>query len=211
MEFTYKKLDRYLRLARSGLPTVDIEYFKSEKLDEITKTIDKMLSEWPIVWIRTDTRRPINPLISIESMSDIKKTIKIINDLPYASLIMLNPAYSKDIYSGIIAVAKEGDISFEFVPSDDYRKLSRGKFTPELTCIKKPGHFFKVLVNNESVNYNINREIAINIIRELNEKEHIDKFWELMGKENNLLSIEFDWHRRTGLLFTDLDAYGKNA
>lgn len=168
-----------------------------------------MLSEWPIIWIRTDTRGQTSPLLHMESMKEKAGIMHSIKNLPAESLVMLNPAYKSNIYSGIIIMTKEREVSFEFVPSIDYRKLSGGKVTPEITCIKNPGKFFRMIVNDRSSNIDLNREIASNIVKEINEKEHLDKFDEIMEKENTLLSLEFDWHRRTGLLFTDLDTYGQ--
>ena len=61
-----------------------------------------MLNEWPIIWIRTDTRGQTNPLLHIESMKEKTGIMHAVKNLPAESLVMLNPAYKNDIIQGAL-------------------------------------------------------------------------------------------------------------
>jgi hypothetical protein len=208
MSVAHTKLDRFLELKRTGLPTVTTEYFTSERLPEITNAIKDMLREHPAVWIRTDNGSETSPLIQITSLGDLENFGEFVRDLPKKSDVMLIPSYKEGLFSGIILVTKEKQVILEFVPSTRYRDLSQGRITPKVSYIKDPGHPFNEVINvmysTGDPEIGLIREVATNILRELTEKRYLDTIFGLMKEKDKVLALEFDWHSKSGMLFVDL-------
>lgn len=207
----YKKMERHLELLRLGLPTSETMFFTSDRLPQIMEATAQMLRMLPSVCIRTDTGGACAcPLLDVTSIGDGRKITAMVSGLPKDSLVILNSVYSEGAHCGILVATKQGDAVLEVVSAKRYRQLSRGRGTPEVSYVKRPGNFFAKLVNRENgTAYTMpsNTNVVLRVLAEIRDGSYMDIFFGAIGPNETALSFEFDWHRDSGMRFADLERH----